>query len=127
MPLQRSNQISDYHRVEFPGKVRMRNKTFADVNVMAYFKMFRWYFIIHSDCDTPEYLAVSEASSGCNLGYDTYYEVEDALYFAIPIIEKQHYRFATLVSNILVENQYNLTKINLGGISPAIYSTLWLQ
>ena len=109
------------------GKIHLKDHTIADVFVYGYFKMFRWYFIVHQDITDLEHLVVSEASTGCLLQDKTnYMTVEDALYFEIPKIQAKQYYFATSISNILVKYQKNLLKENLGLRTLAIDTALWM-
>lgn len=87
-----------------------------DVEVLAYFTMWRWTFIIHRDIREPQYLTVSEASTGMQLIRENYYTIDDALWFAIPFIENKHYYFATAVNNNLVRFNCNLQKRNTTGL-----------
>lgn len=87
-----------------------------DIEVLAYFTMWRWTFIIHRDVNEPQYLTVSEASTGMQLIRENYYTIDDALWFAIPFIENKHYYFATAVNNNLVRFNCNLQKRNTTGL-----------
>ena len=94
------------------GTVRMRSGETRDVFVYGYFRMFNWAFMVHADVETPEYCTVSEASTGCRLENETYYTVDDALYYAIPFIENKRYYFATRVGEMRVHFRQNLEARN---------------
>ena len=127
MPSQSEKKISNFVEVNGIGKIHLKDHTIADVFVYGYFKMFRWYFIVHQDITDPEHLVVSEASTGCCLQDKTnYMTVEDALYYELPHIQAKQYYFATSVSNILVKYQKNLLKENLGLRTLAIDTALWI-
>lgn len=87
-----------------------------DVEVLAYFTMWRWTFIIHRDLKEPQYLTVSEASTGLQLIEESYYTIEDALWFVLPFIEAKHYYFATAVNNNCVKYRCNLLSRNTTGL-----------
>lgn len=88
------------------------NGELCDVEVVAYFTMWNWTFIIHRDIEEPQYFAVSEASTGMRLIDENYYSIEDALWFVIPFIEQKRYYFATAVNNNLVKYKGTLLNRN---------------
>lgn len=109
------------------GVVHMKDGSYRDVFVYGYFIFDRWAFIVHHDTEDSRYLTVSEASTGYLLQHENYYEVEDALYYALSFCEKKHYYFATSCNNILVETQQNLKKSNTTNLRTlAIDTALWL-
>ena len=119
--------------VDGVGTVAVRNGGYRDVNVKGYFvhgnlsRWDKWYFIIHQDLKNPEFLTVSEASTGRQLQAETYYTVEDALYFAIPFIRGKHTQFSTSVGDILVRTKTNLLARNTTNLQTlAIDTALWL-
>lgn len=119
-------QISNFVEVNGVGTVVTENG-YCDVFVYGYFKKWHWWFIVHRDIEYPEYITVSEASTGRKLRKDMYYTVEDALHFSLSFIEDKHYYFATAVSNVLVQTQCNLRKRNTTNLQTlAIDSVLWL-
>lgn len=103
-------------------------KGFCDVFVYGYFQKWdRWFFIVHQDIENPKYITVSEASTGRRLQNENYYTVEDALYFAVPFIEKMKHYFATSVGNILVKTKTDLLNRNTTNTQTlAISSLLWM-
>lgn len=116
----------DFIEVNGIGTVSLKNGGYQDVFVYGYFKKWNWSFIVHSDIEEPQYVTVSEASSGSRLTEDLYYTVEDALYFALPIITAKRYYFATAVGDILVKTQRNLLKRNTTNLQTlAIDLILW--
>lgn len=109
------------------GVVRMRDGSYRDVQVYAYFTFNRWKFIIHRCLEEPQYFTVSEASTGYRLQDESYYEVSDALHFALQFCEKKKYYFATTVGDTLVNTQTSVCSVNTTGIrTPAIHTALWL-
>lgn len=108
------------------GTVVMQNNDYRDVLVVGYFKKYHWWFIIHSDVDTPEYLTVSEASTGRKLRDETYYTIEDALYFALPYIEEKRFHFSTQVGDILVKTQCNLLMRNTTNLQTLAIDSIWM-
>lgn len=123
---QNEKQISDFIEVNGIGTVATKSG-YRDVFVYGYFKKWNWWFIVHRDIKDPRYLTVSEASTGRQLRDETYYTVEDALYFALHIIEEKHYYFATTVGDILVRTQCNLFKRNTTNLQTlAIDTALWI-
>lgn len=125
---QSQNEKTTFNFIEVNGigSVRTR-KGVRDVFVYGYFTVWnRFSFIVHSDVRHPEFFAVSEASTGCRLLDETYYSIEDALYYAYPFIVSKHYYFATAISNWLVKTQKNLLKRNTTLLQTlAIDSLLW--
>lgn len=118
--------ISNFIEVNGIGTVTTK-QGYRDVFVYGYFtKWGRWTFIVHQDVNHPEYVTVSEASTGYQLKDENYYSVEDALYFALSFIEEKHYYFATSVSDVLVKTQTDLLKRNTSPQTLAIDTTLWL-
>lgn len=89
---------------------------YQDVFVYGYFKMWNWWFIVHQDVETPQYVTVSEASTGRRLLNETYYNVEDALYFAVPFIKEKRHRFATTINNHLVKAKLSLLENNTSNL-----------
>ena len=98
------------------GSVRCNDGCLHDVEVVAYFTMWNWSFIIHRDTVDPELLTVSEASTGLTLSDDVYYTIEDALYFSLSIIENKRYYFATAVNNACVRYDCDLKNRNTTGL-----------
>lgn len=123
---QNEKKTIDVILVNGTGTVVMSNNEVRDVSVVGYFKKFHWWFIIHFDVDTPEYLTVSEASTGRQLRDETYYTIEDALYFAIPYIEEKRFYFSTRVGDILVDTQCNLLKRNTTNLQTLAIDSLWM-
>ena len=103
------------------------NKGYRDVFVYGYFKKWHWWFMVHADLENPEYVTVSEASTGRKLRDESYYTVEDALYFSLPFINEKRYYFSTRVGDILVKTQCDLSKRNTTNLQTlAIDSVLWM-
>lgn len=99
---------------------------YRDVIVRGYFKRWNWYFMIHHSVEDPQYLTVSEASTGRRLIPETYYSIEDALHFVLPFIDKKRYYFSTTTQNILVRTQCNLLRRNTTNLQTlAIDTLLW--
>ena len=123
---QNEKMISNFIEVNGIGSV-MTKKGVRDVFVYGYFTVWdRFSFIVHADVWHPEFCTVSEASTGCRLLDETYYSVEDALYYAYPFILSKHYYFATAIGNWLVRTQKNLLKRNTTLLQTlAIDSLLW--
>lgn len=123
---QNEKTISNFIEVNGIGSV-MTNKGVCDVFVYGYFTVWnRFSFIVHADVQHPEFCTVSEASTGCRLLDETYYSVEDALYFSYPFILSRHYHFATAISDRLVKTQKNLLRRNTTLLQTiAIDSLLW--
>ena len=123
---QNEKTISDFIEVNGIGSV-MTKQGVRDVFVYGYFTAWdRFSLIVHSDVLHPEYCTVSEASTGCRLQDETYYTVEDALYFAQPFVLAKHYYFATAIGNWLVKTQKNLLSRNTTLLQTlAIDSLLW--
>ena len=123
---QNEKTISNFIEVNGIGSV-MTKKGVRDVFVYGYFTVWdRFSFIVHSDVEHPEFCTVSEASTGCRLLDETYYSVEDALYYAYPFILSKHYYFATTIGDWLVKTQKNLLKRNTTLLQTlAIDSLLW--
>ena len=123
---QNEKTISNFIEVNGIGSV-MTKKGVCDVFVYGYFTVWnRFSFIVHADVRHPEFCTVSEASTGCRLLDETYYSVEDALYFSYPFILSRHYYFATAISDRLVETQKNLLRRNTTLLQTiAIDSLLW--
>lgn len=123
---QNEKMISNFIEVNGIGSV-MTKKGVRDVFVYGYFTVWnRFSFIVHADIQHPEFCTVSEASTGCRLIDETYYSVEDALYYAYPFILSKHYYFATAISDWLVKTQKNLLKRNTTLLQTlAIDSLLW--
>lgn len=123
---QNEKTISNFIEVNGIGSV-MTKKGVRDVFVYGYFTVWnRFSFIVHADVWHPEFCTVSEASTGCRLLDETYYSVEDALYYACPFILSKHYYFATAIGNWLVKTQKNLLKRNTTLLQTlAIDSLLW--
>lgn len=109
------------------GVVHMKDGSYRDVFVYGYFIFDRWAFIVHRDTEDDRYLTVSEASTGALLQHENYYEVEDALYYALPFCEKKHHYFAIRCNDILAKTQQNLKKSNTTNLRTlAIDTALWL-
>lgn len=123
---QNEKTISNFIEVNGIGSV-MTKKGVRDVFVYGYFTVWnRFSFIVHSDVWHPEFCTVSEASTGCRLLDETYYSVEDALYYSYPFILSKHYYFATAIGDWLVKTQKNLLKRNTTLLQTlAIDSLLW--
>lgn len=123
---QNEKTISNFIEVNGIGSV-MTKKGVCDVFVYGYFTVWnRFSFIVHADVRHPEFCTVSEASTGCRLLDETYYSVEDALYYAYPFILSRRYYFATAISDRLVETQKNLLRRNTTLLQTiAIDSLLW--
>lgn len=123
---QNEKTISNFIEVNGIGSV-MTKKGVCDVFVYGYFTVWdRFSFIVHADVCHPEFCTVSEASTGCRLLDETYYSVEDALYYAYPFILSKHYYFATAIGDRLVKTQKNLLKRNTTLLQTlAIDSLLW--
>lgn len=123
---QNEKQISNFIEVNGIGTVATKSG-YRDVFVYGYFKKWNWWFMVHRDIKDPRYLTVSEASTGRQLRAETYYTIEDALYFALPFIEEKHYYFATTVGDTLVRTQCNLFKRNTTNLQTlAIDTVLWM-
>lgn len=123
---QNEKTISNFIEVNGIGTIATKNG-YQDTFVYGYFKKYRWFFIVHKDLDNPEFVTVSEASTGRLLKEESYYTVEDALHFALPFIREKHYYFATSVGDVLVETQTNLLKRNTTNLQTlAIDTILWL-
>ena len=123
---QNEKMISNFIEVNGVGTIAT-NKGYRDVFEYGYFtKWGRWTFIVHQDVNYPEYVTVSEASTGYQLKDENYYSVEDALYFALSFIEEKRYYFATSVSDVLVKTQTDLLKRNTNFQTLAIDTALWL-
>lgn len=107
------------------GKIRT-GRGLRDVYIYGYFTMWHWTFIVHQYIEDPQYVTVSEASTGCRLQDECYYTTEDALYYAVPFIREKRYYFATSVGSRLVHWQLSLKDINSTGLqTPAIHLALW--
>ena len=127
MQNQNEKKTSKFIRVDSFGKIHLRNHRCADTFIRGYFKMFNWYFIVHQDIEDPENLIVSEASSGCCLqDEENYPTIQDALFYAVPLIRAKRYYFATSVGDILVAHKMDLLKENLGVRTLAIDTALWM-
>ena len=123
---QNEKTISNFIEVNGIGSV-MTKKGVCDVFVYGYFTVWnRFSFIVHADVWHPEFCTVSEASTGCRLLDETYYSVEDALYYSYTFILSKHYYFATAIGDWLVKTQKNLLKRNTTLLQTlAIDSLLW--
>lgn len=123
---QNEKTTSNFIEVNGIGSV-MTKQGICDVFVYGYFTVWdRFSFIVHTDVRHPEFCTVSEASTGCQLIDETYYTVEDALYFVYPFILQKHYYFATAINDWLVKTQKNLLKRNTTLLQTlAIDSLLW--
>lgn len=107
------------------GTVRLKDHTYRDVFIYGYFQMFRWWFIAHQDVEYPDYVMVSEASTGAALTDYCYKDVDSALRATLPVIEEKRYYFETAIGDILTMHLGNLLKRNIGSQTLAIDSTLW--
>lgn len=128
--MKRENQnektISNFVEVNGIGTVAT-NKGYRDVFVYGYFKKWHWWFMIHSDVRNPEYVTVSEASTGRQLRDEAYYTVEDAIHFSLPFIDEKRYYFSTTVGDILVKTHCNLFRRNTTNLQTlAIDTALWM-
>ena len=124
MKNQNIKQTSNFVEINGVGTICGRQGYF-DTYIYGYFTKWRWKFIVHASSENPEWITVSEASTGYRLQNDTYYNVEDALYFALSFLEEKHYYLATRIGDVLVSNQCNLTTRNVGVRTPALDSLLW--
>lgn len=107
------------------GTVAVKNG-YRDVFVYGYFTMWNWSFIVHQDVGSPEFITVSEASTGYRLRDENYYSVEDALHFALPFITEKRYYFATSVGDILARTKVDLLRRNTTNLQTlAIDTVLW--
>lgn len=123
--LQNIKTISNFVEVNGIGKVRT-GRGLCDVYVYGYFTKWRWTFIVHQYIEDPQYVTVSEASTGCRLQDECYFTPEDALFYALPFIEQKHYYFATAVGDRRVKWQTDLEKANSTLLqTPAIHLALW--
>ena len=83
-------------------------------------------FMVNQDTTNPNFVVVSEASTGMFLTDYCYPDVETALQSVLPFIEEKHYYFATTVGNKLVKYQCNLERRNTTNLQTlAIDSLLW--
>lgn len=122
---QKERRTIEYFPVNGTGTITLRSGK-RDVFVHGYIRCWKmWYFIVHQDADDPELITVSEASTGYRLQDEKYYTVEDALYFAIPFIEKKRYLLATRIDRILVAERCNLLKRNINLQTVAMNVLLW--
>lgn len=124
---QNEKMTSNFIEVNGTGTVATK-KGYRDVLVQGYFiKWNRWAFIIHRDTRNPEVFIVSEASTGYRLKDETYYTLEDALYYALSFIEEKKYYFATSIGDVLTKTQVSLFNRNTTNLQTlAIDTILWL-
>lgn len=102
-------------------------KGIQDVFVYGYFIMWeKWSFIVHMDVLEPQYVAVSEASTGNLLKDEIYDSVEEALRLTVPFIEERRYLLATVIGDSLVSQGRNLSYANTANIRTLAISTLWM-
>lgn len=118
-------QTINFTEVNGTGSIRLQNGKTRDVFVYGYFKMFHWWFIVHQDIDYPDYVTVSEASTGQLLIPCCYENAEMALSYAVAMIENKRYHFATAVGDQLVRFKCNLLRRNSSPLTLAI-SSLWI-
>lgn len=97
----------------------MNDNSLRDVIVYGRFKFHRWDFIVHQDVHDPECFAVSEASTGRMISDYYYSDLESAVKSCYSLIEDKRYYLDSLIGDILVNTQVNLSRRN---ISPF---TLW--
>lgn len=113
-------------RVNGTGTV-LTTKGYRDVFVYGCLLFDRWSFIVHQDILDPEFVAVSEASTGYGLKNESYHSVKDALHFATSIIYEKRYYLATSIGDALVKTRCNLFGRNTTNLQTlAIDTVLWL-
>lgn len=118
--------ISKFIRVNGTGRVTTQGG-YRDIFVHGYFYGYGYYFIVHQDLQDSELVTVSEASTGYQLQDESYYTIEDALYFARIFLEKKKCYLPTSISHTLVKTQRNFLKINTQILKTlAIDTALWL-
>lgn len=108
------------------GTITTNNYEVRDVMVFGYFKYERFWFIVNSDINYPDYFIVTEASTGARLTNYCYPTIEMALEQTLPYIKDHYIRFPTTVGNYLVRLKRNLLSRNTVNLSTlAIDSSLW--
>ena len=105
--------IIEVYRAVGDGLVTLADGSIRSVEVEGLIRKGRWWFIVHHDIMEPQYLTISEASTGFQLKQETYYAFEDALYFGLPFIDEKYFHIATKVGNSLVKTQRSLLSHNL--------------
>lgn len=129
--MKRENQSEkstfNFVRVDGFGTVATLNG-YQDVFVYGYFTMWdNWKFFVHADADDPSLITVSEASTGFSLKKESYYTVEDALYYALPFIREKRFYFSTTVGKVLLRTKTELSSRNTTNLQTAAIDTLlWL-
>lgn len=94
------------------GYITLVDGSVRAVDVVGYFKMFHWTFIVHHDIDFPECFAVSEASTGCILLDVCYATIEAAVAAAIYYGNSKQLYFSTATGNIKVKFNRDISKAN---------------
>lgn len=123
---QKGKTTFKFVRVNGTGTV-LTTKGYRDVFVHGYLRFDRWAFIVHQDVLDPEFIAVSEASTGYSLKDESYYSIKDALHFVLPLIYEKRYHFATSVGDVLVKTRCNLLGRNTTNLQTlAIDTALWM-
>ena len=64
---QSEKSIIKTYRIDGLGSVLLTDDTIRDVEVVGMITVGRWSFIVHHDVLEPQYLTVSEVSSGVQL------------------------------------------------------------
>lgn len=123
---QNEKTIIKTYLINGTGSVLLEDDSIRDVEIVGVILKGRWWFIVHRDVLEPQYLTVSEASSGVQLRKETYYEFEDALFYALPFLDQKYSYLHTSVMGFLTKTQINLLRRNLGSMTPALHTALWL-
>ena len=123
--IQDQNEKTTSNFIEVNGMGTVSTKVgYLDVFVYGYFTCFGRWFMVHQDVIRPEFVTVSEASTGFSLKDEQYYSIEDALHFAIPFIKEKRYHFATSIGNALVFTKTNLLGRNTTNLQTLAINTL---
>lgn len=126
LPQHLLSQICNWTCISGTGTIFMQDRTFRDVSVVGYFKMYHWWFIVHRDINYPDCYIVSEASTGCAIMEYCYDTVRDAVESALPIIKAKRYYFFTSTKEKLTKYRYSLLNRNLNIQTLSIDSALWI-
>lgn len=119
-------KIIDFVTVDGIGTIRLTDGSLRDIPVYGYFKKWHWYFMVNQDTYNTDCVVVSEVSTGSRITDYCYDDVESALRGVLPFIEEKHYYLSTIIGDVLVKTQCDLTKRNTTNLQTLAIDTIWL-
>lgn len=124
---QKLRQTINFVEIDGIGTIRLEDDTLRDIQVVGYFQISRYKFMINRDVHTVDHFVVSEVSTGMRLTDYCYPDVESALNGVVPYIESKNVYFPTAVGDVLVKFQCNLERRNTTNLQTLAIDSLWIK